>query len=32
MAEYYLIKSGDIPQDYDDHGFAMSELLPGTYD
>ena len=32
MDKYYLVKAEDIPQEYDENGFAMSELLPGTYD
>lgn len=32
MEKYYLVKAEDIPKDYDEHGFAMSELLAGTYE
>ena len=32
MEKYYLVKAGDIPQAYNDSGFAMSELLAGTYE
>ena len=31
MAKYYLAKNKEIPKDYNTKGFAMSELLPGTY-
>lgn len=31
MEKYYLVKAEDILQDYNEHGFAVSELLPGTY-
>jgi len=31
MAKYYLVKSEDIIKNYDSNGFAMNELLPGTY-
>ena len=31
MEKYYLVKAEDIPQDYDENGFAMSELLTGSY-
>ena len=32
MEKYYLVKAEDIPQAYNDSGFAMSELLAGTYE
>lgn len=32
MENYYLVKAEDIPQDYDEYGFSITELLPGTYD
>ena len=31
MEKYYLVKAGDIPQAYNDSGFAMSELLADVY-
>lgn len=32
MEKYYLVKAEDIPQDFDENGFAMSELLAGSYE
>lgn len=32
MEKYYLAKAEDIPCDYDENGFAISELLAGSYD
>jgi len=32
MAKYYLVRSNEISANYNENGFAISELLPGTYD
>ena len=31
-AKFYVARDEDLKKEYDDHGFAMCELLPGTYE
>ena len=29
---YYVVKADEIEKNYDENGFARTELLPGVYD